>query len=272
MCNPRLSDPLVSSVHASLTWRDDAWYARDLNSRNGTTVNGDRLGPNEERTLRVGDRLGVGNLHFTLVDGAGPEPTARRLPGEVTVPASGGVLAIPEEARPSLTVWQDAEGRWVAERDGEEEEVFDGDVVTVEGEAWMLHLPQSHVATQEARAAAVHFTFAVTPDEEDVEIRLMIGGNERVLRARSHYYTLLTMARARLSDEAKNKRGGWRSVSELCQALRCDENKLNVDIFRCRQELGRVGVTGAANVIERKRATRELRFRPDAVRVVPWER
>jgi hypothetical protein len=54
-------------------------------------------------------------------------------------------------------------------------------------------------------------------------------------------------------------------VADLCHVLRCDENKLNVDIFRCRQDLGRAGVASAATIVERRRTSRELRFRPEAV-------
>ena len=155
-----------------------------------------------------GDHVdGVGPV-LCVADGAGPEPSARRRPGQVAISASGGVLAIPDDAHPAVTVFQHPDGRWVVERDGQEDEVFDGDVVPIDGEAWMLHLPRVHVATQEARATSVDFTFAVTTDEEDVEIRLQIAGVETTLRARSHYYTLLTLARARVADEGRSPRAG----------------------------------------------------------------
>jgi hypothetical protein len=267
VCHPRLHHPQVSSEHLSLTWRDGVWKLRDLGSRNGTTVNGVRVPAGEERLLERGDTLGLGALTLEFVDASGPEPCARRLPGAETRSASGGVLALPDEARPLLTVFQGAEGEWIGERDGQEEEVLDGDVVALDGEAWMLHLPRGHVATQEARATAVALEFAVSPDEEAVELRVRIEAAERVLDARAHYYTLLTLARARLHDvtHGRTARAGWRSVAELCHLLRCDENKLNVDIFRCRQDLGRCGLAAASSVVERRRTSRELRFRPEVV-------
>lgn len=259
----------MSSEHLSLTWRDGAWHLRDLGSRNGTTVNGARIRPGEERALIRGDRLGLGPYTLALVDDAGPEPIGRRLPGGELRGASGGVLALPDEERPLLTVFQGEDGAWLGERAGEEEEVFDGDVVTLEGEAWMLHLPRGHVATVEARASLVHFEFAVSSDEETVDLLLILDGARHLLPARAHYYTLLTLARARHHDAAHGRggRAGWRSVADLCHLLRCDENKLNVDIFRCRQDLGRAGLATASSVVERRRTARELRFRPEAVSI-----
>ncbi len=221
----------------------------------------------------MGDTLGVGAHTFVLVDDGGPEPSGRRLEGGALRGASGGVLALPDEERPLLTVFQSEDGAWMGERDGLEAEVFDGDIVSLDGEAWMLHLPRGHIATVEARASVVQLEFAVSADEETVDLRVSVDGAVRVLEARAHYYTLLTLARARQHDAARGRggRAGWRSVADLCHLLRCDENKLNVDIFRCRQDLGRSGLATASGVVERRRTARELRYRPEAVFIVRRE-
>jgi hypothetical protein len=59
-----LSDPEVSRRHAQLHFRDGKWILEDLRSRNGTTVNGVRVGRCE---LRPGDRLVIGG-HELEVD------------------------------------------------------------------------------------------------------------------------------------------------------------------------------------------------------------
>jgi hypothetical protein len=59
-----LSDPEVSRRHAQLRFRDGKWILEDLQSRNGTTVNGVRVGRCE---LRPGDRLVIGS-HELEVD------------------------------------------------------------------------------------------------------------------------------------------------------------------------------------------------------------
>jgi hypothetical protein len=48
----------VSQVHARLDYRDGAWHVTDLGSRNGTFVNGARIGGTVR--LASGDRLGLG--------------------------------------------------------------------------------------------------------------------------------------------------------------------------------------------------------------------
>lgn len=52
-----LADPEVSRRHAVLRFRDGKWILEDLRSRNGTAVNGIRVGRCE---LRPGDRLVIG--------------------------------------------------------------------------------------------------------------------------------------------------------------------------------------------------------------------
>ncbi|QNE17485.1 FHA domain-containing protein [Kribbella qitaiheensis] len=60
----RLTDVSVSRFHAELRHVGDGWMVRDLNSMNGTHVNGTRItGPTR---VRPGDRLQFGAIPFTL--------------------------------------------------------------------------------------------------------------------------------------------------------------------------------------------------------------
>jgi len=54
----------VSRVHAALERFGDAWCVRDLGSRNGTFVNGDRI--IGERALHSGDEIVLGRLRLTF--------------------------------------------------------------------------------------------------------------------------------------------------------------------------------------------------------------
>ncbi|MBU0493744.1 MAG: FHA domain-containing protein [Chloroflexi bacterium] len=56
---------VVSKQHAKLTFEDGAWVLHDLNSANGTYVDGRRSGKNR---LRPGSRIGLGlvTLWFCL--------------------------------------------------------------------------------------------------------------------------------------------------------------------------------------------------------------
>jgi pSer/pThr/pTyr-binding forkhead associated (FHA) protein len=60
-----LSDPTVSNTHAILIARDKAYSIVDLGSRNGTFVNGERLGTHAH-TLRHGDTIQLGQTVLTF--------------------------------------------------------------------------------------------------------------------------------------------------------------------------------------------------------------
>ncbi len=62
-CDVVLSDPSVSRWHARLHFRDGRWVLQDLDSTNGTIVNGVRVGRCE---LRPGDRLIFGDKHIRV--------------------------------------------------------------------------------------------------------------------------------------------------------------------------------------------------------------
>ena len=65
-CQIRIDDPYVSKEHVQFEWRDEAWYVTDLDSQNGSTLNGWRLTPHDPVILRHGDSLAVGSCPFQL--------------------------------------------------------------------------------------------------------------------------------------------------------------------------------------------------------------
>ena len=93
-----LTDPTVSNTHAIVISRDAGYTIVDLGSRNGTFVNGERLG-SQAHTLRHGDKIQLGQTVLTFRN---PAETAANitavLSGEALeevrrragVPASGG--------------------------------------------------------------------------------------------------------------------------------------------------------------------------------------
>lgn len=52
-----IDSPAVSRIHARIRRREDGYYLRDLNSTNGTGVNGEAVFGNAERCLSDGDRV-----------------------------------------------------------------------------------------------------------------------------------------------------------------------------------------------------------------------
>jgi pSer/pThr/pTyr-binding forkhead associated (FHA) protein len=63
-----LDDPAVSALHAALQYFPAGWSVRDLGSRNGTFVNGERI--SSEQMLRDGDEIRVGHVRVVLKDPA----------------------------------------------------------------------------------------------------------------------------------------------------------------------------------------------------------
>jgi serine phosphatase RsbU (regulator of sigma subunit) len=68
-----LPDRSVSREHAVVVRDGDSVSVRDLGSRNGTTVNGERV--SEMRPLRSGDRIALGNVVLTLETAVDAQPT-----------------------------------------------------------------------------------------------------------------------------------------------------------------------------------------------------
>src|SRR5262245_59552933 len=60
-----LDDSSVSRRHAEVRFGDDGWFVRDLESTNGTYVNGVRLGPSEQ-PLRSRDIVQFGKVAMVV--------------------------------------------------------------------------------------------------------------------------------------------------------------------------------------------------------------
>ncbi|MCV7250720.1 FHA domain-containing protein [Mycobacterium hackensackense] len=67
-------DQTVSRLHAVLENLGSAWSLRDVGSRNGTFVNGEKIG--HERVLRSGDEVRVGNSRLVFWDSRSTGDTA----------------------------------------------------------------------------------------------------------------------------------------------------------------------------------------------------
>lgn len=62
-----LDSPTVSRIHARIDQIDDMYYVRDLNSKNGTFVNGERLQPQEQRRIEKGDTVSFAEIVYKAI-------------------------------------------------------------------------------------------------------------------------------------------------------------------------------------------------------------
>jgi pSer/pThr/pTyr-binding forkhead associated (FHA) protein len=56
----------VSRRHFRMTRNGDQFYVEDLNSMNGTVINGQRIPPHSLHPLRPGDRIMLGKMELAL--------------------------------------------------------------------------------------------------------------------------------------------------------------------------------------------------------------
>lgn len=75
-CGLRIASSLVSRQHCQILLRDNQVFVRDLESSNGTFLNGAQVKPNVEVPVPPGSELSVGGVRFYVrYDGAAPVPS-----------------------------------------------------------------------------------------------------------------------------------------------------------------------------------------------------
>jgi len=90
-CDVMIANDSISRRHAEIVRMAEGWLVRDLGSRNGTFVNGQRI---QEYVLQEGDLITIGDVNLTFeaprtpVRAAGPEPVATLAirPGDMVAP------------------------------------------------------------------------------------------------------------------------------------------------------------------------------------------
>jgi hypothetical protein len=266
-CELQLTDRTVSAEHAVLWWTGEAWRVRDLGSRNGTWLDGQRLQPLLDQPLAQGTelRFGLAEQGYALTSD-GPPVAFALDEAEVRVIGTPSLLALPSPADPQVSLVRTAMGWRV---DGSDEPLPPAPVLVAGGSTFRAILPDPVAPTLPAGQLADTFPehglkFVVSRDEEHVEMWLVAPeGGEVALGARSHAETLLLLARARLADRAQGlpeDEQGWVHMEDVTRGLRITENALNVHVFRARQQLAEAGLPEAHRVIERRLRSFQLRI------------
>ncbi len=62
-----LPDPFISARHALLAWREGRWWLEDQGSKNGTTLNGERV--TRPTVVSAGDLIGLGQVVLRMETG-----------------------------------------------------------------------------------------------------------------------------------------------------------------------------------------------------------
>jgi FHA domain len=267
----RLQESTVSAEHASVYFDDGVWKVRDLGSRNGTYLNGQRLDVRSARALSLDDELAFGGPRqeaWRLDSQLPPGPAARSANGAVTTGA-GGVLWLFRNAEPEACVRFQA-GVWTLEGATGSRTVVDGDTLTLAGATYVLELPPWQASglpaaesTLEAGAASdARLCFVTSRDQEHISLDVVLAGRRIPLGARAHNAALLCLARRRLVERKSGiseSECGWLYADELRDALQLDRVALNLQLWRATQALKKFGLS-AEKLIERRLDAQQLRI------------
>lgn len=272
----QLSNANVSGEHAVLVWRDGEWHLRDLASRNGTTLNGQKLSPGLLQKLSVGDSINFGQTtDWTLIDTSSPAARALRSDGLIVNEAEG-FLCLPDQQNPEVTIYKRSDGRWTCEREGSVSLILSGEAVHVSEHRYVIDLPQESQLTHdlgplriEARSAALRLF--VSADEEDVGLEVLLTTGWARVEPRAHFYLLLTLARERHLDAERGlplSEQGWIHVDTLSQMLAAQRSLINMHVLRIRKTMQALGLRDAAQIIERRPHSKKIRLSTPRTKII----
>ncbi len=267
----RLVDASVSWRHASLRWTGLAWEAQDLGSRNGTFVDGQRLDGGARVALRLGTRLRFGSAReeWELVDTAPPLPSVVSLETGARFVAQDGLIGLPSAEQPELSIYQRSDGSWVAERSDMIWTPIEDEVLVAGAQRFRFQPGATVYATsagpiEQPSPSNIALEFLVSRNEEHVDLTIVHRAKRIPLRPRAHTYVLLTLARLRATDQRDSNlpatSHGWVDQEQLLGMLASSPTQLAVDIYRARRQFGKAGVLNAAQVVERRATSHELRL------------
>jgi hypothetical protein len=263
-CTIRLPDLVVSQEHASLTWSKDAWVLRDLNSTNGTWLDGERVPKQADLQLVRGARVAFGDRDavWEVSDARAPEPMAISTSTNEPSVIDNGVIVLSRAADASVSIHQTADGQWVLEVGDTARPIAPGEVVESNGMSWRFFCPtqwQPTAPLQSVRlVAGSTFIFDVTRDQDRVWLTVDCGRELVPMGESENFYFLHELAKRRAQEQSRRlpAEAGWAHRDQLVRALRCDVSLLNVWVWRIRAKFCEAGFLDYASVIERQNGGR----------------
>ncbi|TNE87845.1 MAG: FHA domain-containing protein [Deltaproteobacteria bacterium] len=136
-----------------------------------------------------------------------------------------------------------------------------------------ITLPPTLEATRSSAPtpAELALVLRVSADEEYVEVMVHLPSGPVALAPRAFHDLLLVLARHRLGERGSvaESEEGWVYFDDLCAMLGRERTRVNVDVFRARQQLGELGVVQAVDLFERRVTTRQIRLGVARLTVAP---
>jgi hypothetical protein len=269
-CALRLTGGYVSAQHALIRWDGWAWELLDRGSRNGTQLNGALLEPGRAYRLTKDAVLTFGHAdeRWTLVDVGEPQTMAVSLDTGQALLGKQGLIGLPSSKNPECTLYLDQDGAWKLERrDGEIEALADGQVIECGGRKFRFCWPGASAGIETLSLGQGQgeptLCFAVSSDEDFVELTLEYPERRVPLGSRSHNYLMLTLARQMLADRAANLAEascGWMDKDELANGFKTTPQQVDGEVFRIRRHFTQHGLPESTTIIERRPRTKQIRL------------
>lgn len=240
---------------------------KDLNSRNGSFVDGARL--SGAVPLRVGMRLQLGPPSCTWrVEDLGAATVA--VIDDQGFASHGAPDGI--EIENVLLIEQDASEGWLlsdlSRDDGVTRVVSDGETVPIGERRFRVSLPELSPVTQlldQPDIVTATLRLSRDPTGEYIRGQVLTGGTQFELPTHSYMLVVDLLASLRAEDLARGiapDEAGWTYVDELIRGLGRPwyRKRLNVEVKRLRDHLVETGFSNGRLAVERRTATDQLRL------------
>ncbi len=269
--NTLLTNPEASRIHASILWNGSFWTIKDSSS-NGTYINAEMLLSGSKTQLNLGDRICFGaldNICWVLSNDNAPKSMLMPIKSDAQAIELEGVVGLPNENNPEITLYQEARGKWLCENSSGIILLEAGSKVSTENNSWYFINAETIDETVKVESNLNKMTkpstinFTVSRDEEHVSLRIVFENKPIDLGERTHHYLVLLIARKRIADRklgVEESEQGWIDKDQLSQQLGLDENHINIQIYRLRKQLMQINPSAVQllQIIERRRG--EIRF------------
>jgi hypothetical protein len=267
-CAVRLSDACVSNQHAELVWERDSWILRDLDSTNGTWLNGKLIEQARyEHRLSPGDRIAFGaeTDEWQLEDDSGPQVMVIPSEGGKGIPMRRGVIRFSKEldgAVPRIIRGDGAE--WRLEVGSSVMVISPGSVIHANGRAWRFCCPAAWRPTAKVQPVRslreAQLVLRVPRNMEKIELTAH-HAQEQISLGRSSIFLLLVVLaeRRKTEQEAGSKDAGWVGMEDLESAFKTRETHINVWVHRIRGRFANQGFLDSGAIIQRRDGTRQIR-------------
>jgi hypothetical protein len=256
-------------LHATVNWNGSHWILKD-NSSNGTYINQQAVTPGILTVIKTGDTLQFGSLDsppWVMTNDDPPKCMLIPIDAQAATQEVTDVLVLPNETTPEITIYQSSSGHWQAETHNDCCQLESGMKLDTSVGSWVFIAPESTELTQQAHSESESVNaatiFQVSQDEEHVKMSALMASTLIDFGERTHHYLLLFLARLRLKDiqmGVAEPEQGWIDKTSLSQQTGLDENYINLQIYRFRQQLYQAPNVALQllNLVERRRG--KVRF------------